>query len=155
MLLSTPIPTNTNVPPTETLTPVPPTDTPTTTPVPPTVTPEWMAPPFDEICGLNSNLTEIQQNAKVKAMLGKKLVGWIGKVYDVKRDGDKYTISVDMTSGLFRTRNLVITGITDASVAGLNVDQQISFDATIQDIDIVFGVVCNPMTVTDAKITPQ
>jgi len=32
--------------------------------VPPTATPEWMAPSFDEICGSNSELTEVQQEAK-------------------------------------------------------------------------------------------
>ncbi|HXH29878.1 MAG TPA: hypothetical protein VNJ01_03630 [Bacteriovoracaceae bacterium] len=122
---------------------------------PPTATPEWMAPPYDEVCGSNSELTEVQQEAKVKKMIKKKVVGWTGIVYDVARNGDKYKVSVNMQQGFIRTKDVVISGMSEDDAVALNVDQEISYDGTIDDISISFGVICNPLTITDAVITAK
>jgi hypothetical protein len=118
----------------------------------PTEIPEWMAPAFKEICGSNSELTEIQQEKKVKRMTGKKVVGWEGAIYDVRHDGDKYMVSVNMDpGGIIRARQVEIPGL-GADVAALKVDQRIVFSGTIQKIDVTFGVVCNPMVLTEATV---
>lgn len=119
--------------------------------IPPTVTPEWMAPPFAEICGSNNKLTEIQQTARVKAMEGKKIAGWDGKVYDVAKDGEKYKVEIDAEGGIFSARQLVLEDLPE-SVANLNVGQTVFYSGTIQTIDVAFGVICNPMTVVSATL---
>ena len=121
----------------------------------PAPTPEWMAPPFAELCGPNSELTVIQQEDKVKKMTGKKVVDWTGAIYDVQHDGDKYKVSINMDpGGLMRARQIEITGLP-ADVAALKVDQKVVFSGKIEKIDIMFGVVCNPMTLTEATLRPE
>ena len=123
--------------------------------VAPTATPEWMAPPFAEICGSNSELTAIQQEEKVKKMTGKKVVDWTGAIYDVQHDGDKYKVSINMDpGGIMRARQIEIMGLP-ADVAALKVDQKVVFSGKIDKIDIMFGTVCNPMTLTEATLKAQ
>ncbi len=123
--------------------------------VAPTATPEWMAPPYSEICGSNSELTAIQQEDKVKKMTGKKVVDWTGAIYDVQHDGDKYKVSINMDpGGIMRARQIEITGLP-ADVAALKVDQKVIFGGKIEKIDIMFGTVCNPMMLSEATLRPE
>jgi hypothetical protein len=129
-----------------------PTEAPTATPVPPTPTPEWMAPPFKDICDGSTNRTEIQNETLAEAMVGKKVIGWTGAVYDVQRSGDTFRVEVDMRGGFIRSRQIDILGVGQDIAAILNVDQEITFDGTIQSVDMAFGVLCNPLVLVDATI---
>lgn len=120
----------------------------------PTATPDWMAPPFDEVCGSNSKLTEIQQEARVQAIEGKRIINWTGKVYDVSKDGVLYKVEIDAKDGVFNARQLVLEGLSK-NAEGLNVGQPVVYSGTIESIDIMFGVICNPMTVVSATIRPK
>jgi hypothetical protein len=130
-----------------------PTEAPTSTPVPPTATPEWMAPPYEDFCEGSFDRTEIQNEALAKSMAGKKVVGWTGAVYDVQRSGDTFRVEVDMSGGFIRSRDINILGVGQDIAVTLNVDQKITFDGTIQSVDIALGVLCNPLVLVDATIT--
>ena len=126
------------------------------TSVPDTPTPEWMAPSFEEMCGNDANMTDVQQEDYAAAMAGKKIVGWVGAVYDVERAGDTYTVQVNMNpGGLFKSRQIEILGLSREVAGGLNVDQMIAFDGTIQAVEMFAGGLCNPIKVVEATITPQ
>lgn len=122
------------------------------TTVPPTATPEWMAPSFEEICGNNATMTDIQQEDLAAKMAGKKIVGWTGKVYDVERDGDSYKVQVDIAQGFIKSRQVEILGVTRDVAEKLNVDQVITFDGTIKSVDMFAGDLCNPINVVEATI---
>lgn len=129
-----------------------PTEAPTVTPVPPTATPEWMAPPFKDFCEGSTNRTEVQNEALAESMTGKKVVGWTGAVYDVQRSGDTFRVEVNMRGGFIRSRDINILDVGQDIAAGLNVDQEITFDGTIQSVDMAFGVLCNPLVLVDTTI---
>lgn len=120
----------------------------------PTATPDYKAPPFEEVCGSNSKLTEIQQEERVNAIEGKRIINWTGKVYDVSKDGQLYKVEIDAQGGIFSARQLVLEGLSK-DAAGLNVGQAVVYSGTIEEISIMFGVICNPMTVVSATIRPR
>lgn len=77
------------------------------------------------------------------------------QIYDVQHDGDKYKVSINMDpGGIMRARQIEITGLP-ADVAALKVDQKVVFSGKIDKIDIMFGVVCNPMTIIEATLKAQ
>jgi hypothetical protein len=122
---------------------------------PATATPDWMAPSFEEMCNNNDTMTDIQQEEYAKSMAGKKIVGWAGKVYDVERDGDTFKVQVDVSDGLFKARQVEILGVSAELAPTLNVDQEISFDGTIQSVEMFADNICNPINIVDATITPR
>ena len=83
--------------------------------VPPTTTPEWMAPSFSEMCNNNDTMTDVQQAEYAKTMAGKKIVGWVGKVFDVESSNSSYKVQVDMKDGLFKSRQLKHENIANPS----------------------------------------
>lgn len=128
---------------------------PTATPEPATPIPEWMALSFLELCDNNDRLTDIQQEDLAASQAGKKVVGWTGWVYDVERRDDAYMVQIDMTRGIFKSRQIEIMGVSRDVAAALNVDQQVIFDGTIQSVEMFASDICNPIIIVDATITPQ
>jgi hypothetical protein len=126
-------------------------DSPTATP-----TPEWMAPSYDEICDNNDTMTDLQQEDYAASMAGKKVVGWVGKVYDVESgNGGLYTVQVEMVDSIISARDLEILGVPRDIAVALNVEQQITFSGTIKSVDMFMGNICNPINVIEATITPS
>ena len=120
-----------------------------------TPTPEWMAPSFGEMCDTNDTMTDLQQEDYAASMAGKKIVGWVGKVYDVQSDlSDAYTVQIDM-GGIFKSRQIDILNVPRDVAAGLNVDQEVRFDGTIKSVDMFASDICNPINVIEATITPN
>lgn len=118
-----------------------------------TPTPEWMAPSFGEMCDTNDTMTDLQQEDYAASMAGKKIVGWVGKVYDVQSSSEgMYTVQVDM-GGIFKSRQIEILNIPRDVAAGLNVDQEIRFDGTIKSVEMFASDICNPINVIEATIT--
>lgn len=124
------------------------------TPVPPTMTPTWMAPPFASICGSNASITEVQQQALIDKVVGKEVYDWTGTVYNVQREKGWYTVQIDAIGGWPKSYQIVMPELDD-SVASLSVDQKVKFSGTIQSIEVMFGLICNPMTISKGKIEPQ
>lgn len=77
-------------------------------------------------------------------MLGKRVTGWRGKVYNVRYDGDSYKVQVDMVDGFISARHVELWEITREVATGLNVGQPITFDGTIRHIDSFIGTLCRP-----------
>jgi hypothetical protein len=132
--------------------------TPTAIPILPTAIPvlplrlEWMALPFDQICGNNATLTAIQQEALATTMIGKKAVGWIGRVYNVERDGDSYKVLVDMTDDVIAASDIELLGVSLEIAIRLNVNQVITFDGTVHTIGVFREDICHPFYIVDALI---
>jgi hypothetical protein len=76
-------------------------------------------------------------------------------VYDVERDGDTFKVQVDVSDGLFKARQVEILGVSAELAPTLNVDQEISFDGTIQSVEMFADNICNPINIVDATITPR
>ncbi len=115
-------------------------------------TPDWMALPYNEICDTNDTLTDIQQEALAASMAGKRVIGWVGKVYDVERDGDLFKVQVEMVDGFISARDLEIFGVSHDVAERLNVEQEITFDGTILSVDMFMQDICNPINIVDAII---
>lgn len=109
-----------------------------------------IAPSFQEIC--DTDLSDAQQEEIGTALAGKQVVGWTGKVYDVKYDGTSYTVLVDMVQGFISARQIELLGVTRDVAIALNAGQVITFDGTIQSIDSFMGNLCNPINIVEAVI---
>lgn len=119
-----------------------------------TPTPDWMAPSYGEMCDNNDTMTDLQQEDYAASMAGKKIVGWTGKVYDVQSDTNgAYTVQVDVADGMFKSRQVEILAVPRDIAAGLNVDQEIRFDGTIESVAMFASDICNPINVVEATIT--
>lgn len=111
-----------------------------------------MALPFEEICGNNATLTDLQQQDIAASMAGKRVAGWVGRVYDVEPDGSAYKVQVDMRDGIFGSSQIEILGVNREVAAGLRVDQVITFDGIIQSVNTFMEDICNPIYIVGATI---
>jgi hypothetical protein len=129
---------------------------PTPSSLPPTahppITQTDLALPFESICGHNNTLTDLQQQDIAASQIGKRVVGWTGKVYDVESDGADYKVEVDMRDGIFESRQIEILGVNREIAAGLRVAQVITFDGIIQSVDTVMEDICQPIKIINAVI---
>lgn len=107
---------------------------------------------FEEICDTNSTHTDLQQEDIARAMAGKTVIGWTGKVYDVVSSGSLYKVLVDMRDDFFNSRQVEILDVGRPTAERLNVDQVITFDGTIQGVDMFVGGICNPISIMGATI---
>jgi hypothetical protein len=120
----------------------------------PTATPDWIAPPFEQICKKDKSMTDVQLEEHLKQFVGKKAVDWRGWVYDVTESSSGYTVSIamDPPGGLLWSRDIEIVGISKDQALRLKKEQKVTFSGTIRKIGVFLGSICNPLTIEDGTI---
>jgi hypothetical protein len=109
---------------------------------------------FTEICAIGATMTGLLQKSFIDSLTHEQVIGWTGTVYAIHPAEAGYTVQLDMRAGPARARQLEIVGVS-AEVAGrLTVGQMIRFAGTIQAITVASGLICNPLIIEDATITP-
>jgi hypothetical protein len=120
-----------------------------------TPTPGDMAPPFDELCRKDPNLTDIQMEKHLEGFIGKRIVNWQGWVYEVHDQSGGYVVLVALNppGGLLWTRDIEIADIPEDLAFRLSKRQKITFSGTIRKVGIFLGSICNPISIESATIT--
>lgn len=119
-----------------------------------TATPDWIAPPFRELCKKDASLTDAQMEQHLKEFSGKKVVDWQGWVYDVYESGSNYTvlIGMDPPGGLLWSRDIEIVGVSKDQAFHLRKEQKVGFSGTIREVGTFLGTICNPLVIEDGTV---
>jgi hypothetical protein len=99
-------------------------------------------------------MTDPQLKAHAAQYAGQTFRGWQGWVYDVTDSGSgTYDLEIAMEPrGILWSRNIVIENIPTDLATRLNVEQPITFDGRIKQVDYTFEVMCNPMYVDNFQM---
>jgi hypothetical protein len=112
---------------------------------------------YEQVCGVDeSGLTEIQLKAHASQFAGQTFTGWVGYVYDVQERGGTYVLSLSPEpKGLFWSGNINIDSIPLELAVQLNVEQRVVVSGQIQEVGVMFGVMCNPIDIIQATVAIQ
>lgn len=119
--------------------------------------PAGTGPTFAQICKVDEhNLTEIQLKSHADSFAGQTFTNWQGYVYDVQEQDGRYTVELaDDTGGFIWTRDMEVQGIPAEVAEPLLVKQRVLISGRISEVQVNFGVACNPIIIDSASLIPQ
>src|SRR5690606_21354337 len=100
----------------------------------PTITPtpapnDDVVTDFESICGLKSDMTDVQIDAYYESLRGKRVIDWYGYVYDVYERNGTYIVLISLEPKRFFmwSREIELRGVSREVAVQLNLEQRVKF----------------------------
>jgi hypothetical protein len=107
---------------------------------------------YDDLCRSSSNMTELQVQQYVQGFVGKRVVNWVGYVFDASETS---IWIANEPRGFLWSPQMQLYGVPTEVAASLNVNQRVIFTGKIREVGTFLGQICAGLAIDVTTFIPQ